>query len=70
MASLEDHTKIAFGKPSDSLVFEDLIIRFSVEELKGITERAISKVMERQSDSVDWRMSYTRQAIQNYVMSE
>ena len=30
LASMEDDARIVFGKPSDTLVFEDLIMRYSV----------------------------------------
>lgn len=36
LASLEQNTRIALGKPSDTVVIEDLIMRYSVEELRGI----------------------------------
>jgi hypothetical protein len=34
MSSTEDHTRVALGKPSDTLVLEDLIMRYEVGELK------------------------------------
>jgi hypothetical protein len=48
------------GKPSDTVVLEDLIMRYSVKELKDIAERAILKAKERQADETAWRLSYTR----------
>jgi len=36
LASSELDTKVALGKPSDTVVFEDLIMRYSVQELKDI----------------------------------
>jgi hypothetical protein len=70
MASIQGDTKIILGKPSDELVFEDIIMRHSLKDLGDIVERAVEKVKEKQRDETDWRESYTLEAIQNYVMSE
>lgn len=57
MATENDHTKLAFGRPSEIFIFEDLMLRYSVDDLKGILERAVSKVMEKQGNSNAWRRS-------------
>jgi hypothetical protein len=49
LASLEHDMRIALGKPSDTVVLEDLIMRYSVEELQGIANRAIEKTRNRRS---------------------
>jgi hypothetical protein len=69
LASLEHDMRIALGKPSDTVVLEDLIMRYSVEELQGIANRAIEKTRNRRSTEREWQLSYTREAIRNYVMS-
>ncbi len=43
MAATEGETRMVLGKPSDTLVFEDLIMRFSVKELTEIVERTVEK---------------------------
>ena len=43
LASTREETRIVFGKPSDTLVFQDLIMRYSTQELQGIADRAIQK---------------------------
>ena len=32
--------------------------------------KAIDRVMKEQKGDTDWKLSYTREAIQNYVMSD
>lgn len=61
---------MALGKPSDTLVLEDLIMRYDLEELQAMADRAIDKCRDRDSKSTSWHFTYTREAIQNYVMSE
>jgi len=45
-------------------------MRYSVDQLKGIAEQAISHIMAAQPREKLWRLSFTRDAVQNYVMSE
>lgn len=70
MAATEGETRMVLGKPSDTLVFEDLIMRFSVKELTEIVERTVEKAREKHIDSTFWQESYTLDAIQNYAMSD
>ena len=70
IASLQGDTKIVLGKPSDNLVFEDLIMRYSLQQLQEVVQRAAERVRAAQGEEVAWRESYTLEAIQNYVMSE
>ena len=59
-SSTEESTRLALGKPSDTLILEDLIMRYDVAELKEMAERAIEKCKDRQEQSTSWHYSYTR----------
>jgi hypothetical protein len=61
---------VVFAKPSDTLVFEDLILRWSVEDLRSLLERAAEWAMRREGESDCWRLSFTREAIRHYVMTQ
>ena len=49
MAALQGDTKIVLGKPSDNLVFEDIIMRYSLQQLQEIVQRAAEKVKNTQN---------------------
>jgi hypothetical protein len=70
MASLQGDTKIILGKPSDTLVFEDIIMRYSSKELGEMAQRAVEHLKKSQGEETSWRESHTLEAIQNYMMSE
>lgn len=55
LASLQGDTRIVLGRPSEALVFEDLIMRYSVEDLAGVVRRAAEKAKKRQSEEIGWR---------------
>lgn len=51
-ASLSIDVALLFGKPDPTLFIEDLVLRYSLEDLQGIFERCINGLKERYSDSV------------------
>lgn len=45
-------------------------MRWSVADLKSLLERAAEWAMQREGESDCWRLSYTREAIRHYVMTQ
>lgn len=71
MALNSDRCKLAFGKPSDLLIFEDLLLNFTLQQLEDIFSRTVEKVKERLNvKETRWRMSYIHEAFHNHTMAE